>query len=160
MGTVGMLLAVGVTLIALATSGTVHVSTAGLGVMGGAIAVGALVGSMLAARVAMTSMPELVAILHSFVGLAAVLVRLGTAIEGRMPDVPHVIETYVGVLVGAITFTGSIVAFLKLRGTIGSKPLVLPGRHVINALALASCVALMIVGGHGPGAVFHLLGVT
>src|SRR4051794_16393638 len=123
LGIVGMLLAVGVTIGALAN---VHISTTGLGVMAGALAVGGLIGAMLASRVAMTSMPELVAILHSFVGLAAVLVGVGTAIEGRMHDVAHVIETYVGVLVGSITFTGSIVAFLKLRGTIGSKPLVIP----------------------------------
>ncbi|MGZ3419408.1 MAG: NAD(P)(+) transhydrogenase (Re/Si-specific) subunit beta [Polyangiales bacterium] len=159
LGTAGMLLAVGVTIVALATSG-LKISMTSLGVMGGAIAVGGLIGSMLAARVAMTSMPELVAILHSFVGLAAVLVGVGTAIEGRMHDVAHVIETYLGVLVGSITFTGSIVAFLKLRGTIGSKPLVIPGRHAINALSLTMCIVLMVMGGHGKDAVFHLLAVA
>jgi len=160
LGTIGMLLAVGITLAALITSPTHAASYSHLGVLGGAIAVGALIGSVLAARVAMTSMPELVAILHSFVGAAAVLVGLGTAMEGRAHDVAHAIETYIGVIVGSITFTGSIVAFLKLRGTLGSKPLVLPGRHVINASLLLGCIALGVLGGGRQDATPHLLGIT
>ena len=90
----------------------------------------------------MTAMPELVAILHSFVGLAAVLVGIATYLQparrSRRPTASaHLVEIYVGVLVGAVTFTGSIVAFGKLRGTIGSQPLLLPGRHVLNLIALA-----------------------
>src|SRR5262245_49285695 len=120
------------------------------GVLAGSIAVGALVGAVLAARVAMTSMPELVAVLHSFVGLAAVLVGAASYLGQTAPFPSHVeaviqeLEVYVGVFVRAITFTGSLVAFGKLRGTIGSKPLLLPGRHVINALLLLVCVGFAV----------------
>src|SRR5262245_49600748 len=120
------------------------------GVLAGGIAVGALIGAVLAARVAMTSMPELVAILHSFVGLAAVLVGvssyLGTTAPFPSPTeaIIHELEVYIGVFVGAVTFTGSVVAFGKLRGTIGSKPLLLPGRHVVNALFVLVCVGLAV----------------
>ncbi len=122
-GIVGMLLAVAITALG-------HVSSFGL--LGGAIAVGASIGALLASRVEMTAMPELVAVLHSFVGLAAVLVGIasylgGHAAPGPTEELLHEIEIFVGVFVGALTFTGSIIAFFKLRGTIGSKPLLLPG---------------------------------
>jgi NAD(P) transhydrogenase subunit beta len=128
LGTIGMLLAVGVT--ALAGRGGYLPLLLALGV-GGAI------GALLAARVAMTQMPELVAILHSFVGLAAVLVGIasyldpGAALTGVELHI-HEVEIFLGVFVGAVTFTGSVVAFGKLRGNIRSKPLLLPGRHVMN----------------------------
>ncbi len=153
-GVIGMALAVVMTSIArlVATPGgsntAAHVMTiepTGLGMLGGAIVVGVVVGSILAARVAMTSMPELVAILHSFVGAAAVLVGFATylaAPAGEVHDPAHLAEVYVGVLVGAITFTGSVIAFLKLRAVIGSKPMLLPGRHMLNALTLIACVVL------------------
>lgn len=162
-GTIGMLIAVAVTLLALAVpaaSGLAQVSVTHLGVLGGAIAVGAIIGSVLAARVAMTSMPELVAILHSFVGAAAVLVGIGTFLEGRAHDTAHAIETYAGVIIGSITFTGSIIAFLKLRATIGSKPLVIPGRHAINAALLLACIALGVMGGGHKEAMPEMLGIT
>jgi NAD(P) transhydrogenase subunit beta len=162
LGTAGMLLAIVVTLVALAAPAVPAqaIPVAHLGVLGGAIAVGAVIGSVLAARVAMTSMPELVAILHSFVGAAAVLVGIGTFLEGRAHDTAHAIETYAGVIIGSITFTGSIVAFLKLRATIGSKPLVLPGRHLINAGMLVGCIALGVLGGGHKEAIALMLGVT
>jgi NAD(P) transhydrogenase subunit beta len=109
-----------------------------------ALVIGGAIGATLAARVEMTSMPQLVAILHSFVGAAAVLVGIATAldhtavyagIERRIHDV----EIYLGIFVGAVTFTGSVVAFGKLQGLIGSKPLLLPGRHVINLAMLLAC---------------------
>ena len=112
-----------------------------------AIIVGAIIGAILAARVEMTSMPELVAILHSFVGLAAVLVGYASyldpnshtqGIEGTI----HEVEVFVGVFIGAVTFTGSIVAFGKLRGTIGSKTLALPGRNLWNIAMVAASVYL------------------
>ena len=91
----------------------------------------ASIGALLATRVAMTSMPELVAILHSFVGAAAVLVGIATYLQPAGVDAAdrsaHLVEIYVGVLVGAVTFSGSMIAFGKLRGMIGSKPLLLPG---------------------------------
>ena len=99
---------------------------------------GAVIGAVLAKRVEMTSMPELVAILHSFVGLAAVLVGMASfldpghdLLEGTNRLI-HDIEILLGVFIGGITFTGSVVAFGKLRGSLSGKPLLLPGRHFIN----------------------------
>ena len=99
---------------------------------------GAIIGAVLAKRVEMTSMPELVAILHSFVGLAAVLVGMASfldpshdLLEGTNRLI-HDIEILLGVFIGGITFTGSVVAFGKLRGSLSGKPLLLPGRHIIN----------------------------
>ncbi len=162
LGVVGMLVAVAVTLVALALPAVAAhtIPVANIGILGGAIAVGAIIGSVLASRVAMTSMPELVAILHSFVGAAAVLVGIGTALEGHAHDTAHAIETYAGIIIGSITFTGSIVAFLKLRATIGSKPLVIPGRHLINATLLIACIALGVMGGGRKDAIPQLLGIT
>jgi len=108
------------------------------------VLVGALIGAVLAARVEMTSMPELVAILHSFVGAAAVLVGFASYLDpgNHLTGVEHLIhevEIYVGIFIGAVTFTGSVVAFGKLRGTIGSKALTLPGRNLWNiAMILVS----------------------
>src|SRR6478672_4259264 len=99
--------------------------------------VGAVIGAILAARVQMTSMPQLVAVLHSFVGLAAVLVGFASHLKPEglrgAEEAIHSTELFIGVFVGAITFTGSVIAFGKLQGVIGSKPLLLPGRHVLNA---------------------------
>ncbi len=108
-----------------------------------AVVVGGAIGLYLAAKVEMTSMPELVAILHSFVGLAAVLVGISSYMTSDLSPGPekviHEIEIYLGVFIGAITFTGSVIAFGKLRGIIGSKPLCLPGRHLLNlAMVVAS----------------------
>jgi NAD(P) transhydrogenase subunit beta len=126
----------------------------GYGILAGSIAVGAVVGAVLAARVAMTSMPQLVAILHSFVGLAAVLVGISNYLT--LPDTLvgidrsiHEIETFLGVFIGAVTFTGSIIAFGKLQELIKSKPLMLPGRHLIN---IAIIVASLVLGWQFVGA--------
>ncbi len=83
--------------------------------------------------VQMTSMPELVAMLHSFVGLAAVLVGFATYLGPHKAmssgeHTLHLVEIFLGVIIGSVTFTGSVIAFLKLRGTIGGKPFMLPGR--------------------------------
>ena len=99
-----------------------------------ALVIGGSIGLLLAKRVQMTEMPELVAILHSLVGLAAVMVGYANFMD---PSVHfegveltiHDIETYIGVLIGAVTFSGSIIAFGKLSGKIGGKPLTLPGLH-------------------------------
>ncbi|HEY0707089.1 MAG TPA: Re/Si-specific NAD(P)(+) transhydrogenase subunit beta [Polyangia bacterium] len=117
------------------------------GVLFVALAIGGVIGAVLAARVAMTSMPQLVAILHSFVGAAAVLVGFATYLDPRVSltgveATIHEIEIYVGTFVGALTFTGSVVAFAKLQGVIGSRPLLLPGRHLVNLLTVAVCVGL------------------
>src|SRR6478735_3240629 len=94
-----------------------------------AMAIGAAIGIWRARRVEMTGMPELIAMLHSFVGAAAVLVGLNTflASDGAGDSV-HLVEIFLGVFIGAVTFTGSIVAFLKLSARISSKPLMLPAR--------------------------------
>ncbi|HSG02985.1 MAG TPA: NAD(P)(+) transhydrogenase (Re/Si-specific) subunit beta [Marinobacterium sp.] len=103
----------------------------------GGIVVGGLIGYVLAKRVEMTQMPELVAILHSLVGLAAVFVGWANALEHDTSIVGialsiHAVETYLGILIGALTFSGSIMAYLKLSGKVGGKPLQLPGRHLFN----------------------------
>src|SRR6188768_3873559 len=154
-GVIGMLVAVVMTAAALlvptdfATMPTPDWTV--VGVLAGALGVGAVIGAFLANRVAMTSMPELVAMLHSFVGAAAVLVGISTYLQPgdthAADHTAHMVEIYVGVLVGAVTFSGSIIAFGKLRAIIGSRPLLLPGRHVLNVIALTVCVAL--------GYVFH-----
>jgi len=124
-----------------------------------AMAIGGFIGARLAAKVEMTEMPELVAILHSFVGMAAVLVGFAsyfdptTAYVGTAKTI-HNVEIYLGILIGAVTFTGSVVAYGKLNGKIGSKPLLLPGRHLLNlgALVLSIIICFWFLGaGHGAG---------
>jgi NAD(P) transhydrogenase subunit beta len=152
-GVIGMLIAVVMTAVALLIPGDGAAAAAPdatiVGVLAGALGIGCVIGALLAMRVAMTSMPELVAILHSFVGAAAVLVGLATYLQPAGVDAAdrsaHLGEIYVGILVGAVTFSGSLIAFGKLRGKIGSKPLLLPGRHVLNALVLMLCVALGVI---------------
>jgi len=152
LGSLGMLLAIVVTAMALYIPGSgapAIPSPGAAGLLAGAIAIGCGIGAVLAARVAMTQMPELVAILHSFVGAAAVLVGVVSKLDGGgVGDVggtAHELEIAIGVLVGAVTFSGSVVAFLKLRGTVGGKPLLLPGRHLLNlSLAVASVVLIAV----------------
>ncbi|MFZ2501096.1 MAG: Re/Si-specific NAD(P)(+) transhydrogenase subunit beta [Nocardioides sp.] len=114
----------------------------------GAMAVGAAIGAWRARTVEMTGMPELVAILHSFVGLAAVLVGFNSFLEtttsgGHGSDTIHSVEVFLGVFIGAVTFTGSIVAFLKLSARMKSAPLALPGRHLLNLAIIVGSAALM-----------------
>jgi NAD(P) transhydrogenase subunit beta len=102
-----------------------------------ALAAGGGIGILLAKRVQMTDMPELVAILHSLVGLAAVMVGYANFMDPSVHFTGveltiHDIETYLGILIGAVTFSGSVIAFGKLSGRIGGKPLTLPGRHLFN----------------------------
>lgn len=113
----------------------------------GALCVGGAIGAVLAKRVVMTAMPELVALLHSFVGLSAVLVGWATLLDPMRHNfvstgevVVHLTEVWLGVAIGAITFTGSIVAWAKLRGTLSGKPLLLPARHALNAVLLLGVV--------------------
>ncbi len=103
------------------------------------LAVGASVGTWRVRKVEMTQMPELIALLHSFVGLAAVLVGFGSYLTEPQSDTVHLVEVFLGILIGAVTFTGSIVANLKLAARIRSAPLNLPGRNAINlGLVVAS----------------------
>lgn len=107
-------------------------------------AIGATVGTWRARTVEMTQMPELIALLHSFVGLAAVLVGFNSYLTSE-PDVVHQVEVFLGVFIGAVTFTGSIVAFLKLSARMASAPLVLPHRHLLNLVAVVASLGLMVV---------------
>ncbi|WP_067701716.1 MULTISPECIES: Re/Si-specific NAD(P)(+) transhydrogenase subunit beta [unclassified Erwinia] len=115
-----------------------------------AMIIGGTLGIRLAKKVEMTEMPELVAILHSFVGLAAVLVGFNSYLD-HAPGMDtvleniHLTEVFIGIFIGAVTFTGSIVAFGKLRGKISSRPLMLPHRHKLNLLALVVSLCLLII---------------
>jgi H+-translocating NAD(P) transhydrogenase subunit beta len=110
--------------------------------------VGGAIGVWRALRVEMTGMPQLIAMLHSFVGLAAVLVGYNTWLiaedTGGPRDAVHLTEIYLGVFIGAVTLTGSVVAFLKLSARIPSSPLMLPGRHVMNLVALLVTAGLLV----------------
>ena len=115
-----------------------------------AIGVGAVIGLWRARVVEMTGMPELIAALHSFVGLAAVLIGINAHIEGAVEPLPslvniHQAEVAIGIFIGAVTFTGSIVANLKLSGRVKSDPLMLPGKNLINLGALAAFAVLTVV---------------
>ncbi|MBD2354817.1 Re/Si-specific NAD(P)(+) transhydrogenase subunit beta [Tolypothrix sp. FACHB-123] len=137
-GIVGMLIAF------VATALSLNINA--YGILATVVIPGAVIGAIVASRVAMTSMPELVAILHSFVGAAAVLVGIANYLQ-ETPLNPgestiHQIEIFIGVFIGAVTFTGSIVAFGKLRGIISSKPLLLPARHLLNLAMLAAVIWL------------------
>ena len=141
-GMVGMALAV------LATIFGPRVELAeGLPWIVGALVVGGAIGLYAARTVQMTQMPELVALMHSLVGLAACLVGFASYVdtsvvyEGAAKSI-HLVEIYLGILIGAVTFSGSVVAFGKLSGKIGGKPLLLPGRHWLNLIGLLAVIWL------------------
>ena len=144
LGMIGM----GVALVAtlwLALRGAAWGNAVGIAV---AMAIGAVIGIWRARRVEMTGMPELIAMLHSFVGAAAVLVGFNTFLASGSGaaggDGVHLVEIFLGVFIGAVTFTGSIVAFLKLSARISSKPLMLPARHWLNLAAVVVSVGLLV----------------
>ena len=145
-GVIGMIIALVATMINIDIQSIVYILVAML--------IGSLIGVRLAVKVQMTEMPELVAVLHSFVGLAAVLVGYNSFIgiyNGvHMPETAvllniEMIEIYLGIFIGAITFTGSIVAYGKLHGLINSKALSLPFKNVLNLLALIASIVLMFL---------------
>lgn len=153
---------IGMTIALIATMCAV---SSGIGWVILAIIIGGAVGIYLAKKVEMTQMPELVALLHSFVGLAAVLVGFNSFLDPQQffqhtnvkvhnlveiaalhnEFIIHLVEIYVGVFIGAVTFSGSIVAFGKLNGRISSKPLSLPFKHYLNLGAIVFCIILMII---------------
>ena len=155
-GIIGMTIALVATILA-ATGGVsvVDVGRVTVGIEGSgwfglvmilaAMAIGAAIGLDRARKVEMTGMPELIAMLHSFVGLAAVLVGWNSSVEETLYPRIHSVEVMVGVFIGAVTFTGSIVAFLKLSARIKSAPLMLPGRNWINLGAIAAFLVLTVV---------------
>jgi NAD(P) transhydrogenase subunit beta len=153
-GMAGMLLAVVTTLVHYAPRSGDDlggIDFAGFAPIAGAIALGAVIGIVTARRIAMTAMPQLVAAFHSLVGLAAVLVgasaylnpeAFGIATNGLIHTGSR-IELGLGVAIGAITFSGSVIAFLKLNGNMSGKPILLPLRHVINLATLAGILGLI-----------------
>ena len=152
----------GITGMAIALIVTIAGVTSNIEILIGGLVIGASIGLILAKRVQMTEMPELVAILHSLVGLAAVLVGFANFMDpARLEHYAgveltiHDIETYLGILIGAITFSGSIIAFGKLSGKIGGNPMLLPARHWLNlGLLIASiwyCVQFVEQSAAGSG---------
>ncbi len=151
-GITGMTIALVATVVLVVANGALVPDdvTAYLGaaLLVGAVVIGGAIGLWRARVVEMTGMPELIALLHSFVGLAAVLVGWNGALyaDGIAPELVgiHHAEVFIGVFIGAVTFTGSIVAFLKLSGRMSSKPLMLPGKNVLNVGALILFVAMTV----------------
>ena len=133
---------VGMTIAVLATVLGPRVTAAGIPYIVGALVVGGAIGLYAAKKVQMTQMPELVALMHSLVGLAACLVGFASYVDTSTvfatpaEKAIHEMEIYIGILIGAVTFSGSIVAFGKLSGRIGGKPLLLPARHWLNLIGL------------------------
>ena len=147
-GIAGMAIAIGATILSDDVSS--------YGVLIVMMLVGGGIGAVLARRVEMTQMPELVAILHSFVGLAAVLVGFASYLDpdsiylGTERSI-HDVEIYLGILIGALTFTGSVVAFGKLSGKLGSQPLILPNRHMLNlGIGVLCLIMLFLFVGSAP----------
>jgi NAD(P) transhydrogenase subunit beta len=151
-GMIGMTIAVVTTLVTHLNVGIWEIVVA--------IGIGAAIGLVTARRIAMTAMPQLVAAFHSLVGLAAVLVGVAAYLNPQAFGISDLmipllgdpvaiirpvsrIELGLGVAIGAITFSGSVIAFLKLNGNMGGKPIMLPGRHVINIALLAAILGLI-----------------
>jgi proton-translocating NAD(P)+ transhydrogenase subunit beta len=148
----------------IALVATIAGVTANIGILIGGLVIGGSIGLILAKRIQMTEMPELVAILHSLVGMAAVLVGFANFMDpvSHFQGVEltiHDIETYLGILIGAITFSGSVIAFGKLSGKITGNPMLIPGRHWLNLGLLVATIYVckMFVdqsaAGHGGGLV-------
>ncbi len=139
-GVLGMLVAIVATIFGKDVQGHIYIIVATVAASS--------IGIMLARRVKMESMPQLVAILHSFVGLAAVLVGIGSFLDVGIKEISntektiHLTEVFIGVFIGAITFTGSIVAWGKLEGKISSKSLLFKGRHFLNIFLVLACIVL------------------
>jgi len=142
-GIIGMIIAILSTLLGESINGYVYIIIA--------MVVASIIGIVVARRVEMTAMPELIALLHSFVGLAAVLVGFSTFIdpasihlEGAEKSI-HLVEIYIGILIGAITFTGSIVAWGKLTEKISSKPFVFKGKDILNVVLVLAVIVLCVL---------------
>ncbi len=120
------------------------------------IAIGAAIGTIVAQRVEMVGMPQLVAALHSFVGLAAVFIGINSVLHAPMglthaEEVIHDVEVFLGVFIGAITFTGSIVAYGKLAGKLDGKAMILPGRHLMNIVGVVVSLIMLTMFLNGAG---------
>jgi NAD(P) transhydrogenase subunit beta len=155
-GMIGMAIAVGVTLVTLFGEGKLDGLT--LALIGAGVAVGGAAGAVIARRVAMTSMPQLVAAFHSLVGMAACLVAVaaiytpdayGIGTTGAI-HMTSLIELSLGLAIGAVTFSGSVIAFAKLNGNMSGAPILLPARHLLNiviGLAIAALVVVLVMSG-------------
>jgi NAD(P) transhydrogenase subunit beta len=148
-GIIGMIIAVLATVLGQDVHGHAYIIAA--------IAIASVIGVLLARKVEMTAMPQLVAILHSFVGLAAVLVGFGSYLDPHTQQLLdpertiHLVEVFVGVFIGALTFTGSIIAWGKLEGKVRSKPLLYPGRHLVNIILLVVSIGLGVLFAQADG---------
>ncbi|WP_304187216.1 NAD(P)(+) transhydrogenase (Re/Si-specific) subunit beta, partial [Phenylobacterium aquaticum] len=151
-GMIGMAIAVGVTLLTLFSQGKLDGLT--LGLIVGGVAIGGTIGAVIARRVAMTSMPQLVATFHSLVGAAACLVAVAAiytpaayGILGANGQIHlnSLVELSLGLAIGAVTLTGSIIAALKLNGNMSGAPILLPARHLLNIVIAAAIVTLVVV---------------
>jgi len=170
MGMVGMTIAVGVTLLTLWSGGALDPVTIGLILAG--VAVGGGVGAVIARRVPMTSMPQLVAAFHSLVGMAACLVAVAAIYTPSAYGIAtadgvkleSLIELSLGVAIGAITFTGSVIAFAKLNGNMSGAPIMLPARHALNIVIGLAIVALIVIlvmsGGEAKWAFWGIFGLA
>jgi H+-translocating NAD(P) transhydrogenase subunit beta len=170
MGMFGMAMAIVVTLATLGAQGLLDPMTIGL--MLGGVIIGGSVGAIIARRVQMTSMPQLVAAFHSLVGLAACLVATAAIFapaaygiaEGTGIKLESLIELSLGVAIGAITFTGSIIAFAKLNGNMSGAPIILPARHLLNIIIGLAVVGLIVVlvmsGGEAKWAFWAIFGLA
>ena len=136
LGMLGMVIAVAATLLGQ------EVTSYGFIIAG--VAAGAVIGVVLAMRIQMAAMPQLVAALHSFVGMAAVLVAIGTFINTASPDSVMMGELSAGIVIGAITFTGSVIAFGKLQGLISGSPVKFTGQHLLNAAMALATIAFAV----------------
>ncbi|MDP1641581.1 MAG: NAD(P)(+) transhydrogenase (Re/Si-specific) subunit beta, partial [Phenylobacterium sp.] len=150
-GMIGMAIAVGTVMATLLGQGALDALTLAL-ILGG-VAIGGGVGAVIARKVAMTSMPQLVAAFHSLVGLAACLVAVaaiytpeayGIGVAGEIHLI-SLIELSLGLAIGAVTFTGSVIAFAKLNGNMSGAPILLPARHLLNLAIAVGIVALVVV---------------
>jgi NAD(P) transhydrogenase subunit beta len=167
LGMVGMGLAVGVTLLTLGATGALDPLT--LALLAGGVVVGGGLGALIANRVPMTAMPQLVAAFHSLVGMAACLVAIGAVHAPEAFGIGNglggiktlsIVELGLGLAIGAITFTGSVIAFAKLDGRMSGAPILLPARHLINiGLALALVLLIGVLIGSGGTAVWAFWGV-
>jgi NAD(P) transhydrogenase subunit beta len=166
MGMVGMTIAILTTLATLFSQGALDVIT--LALIVGGVAIGGTVGAIIARRVAMTSMPQLVAAFHSLVGLAACMVAVAAIYtpaaygiaDGGGIKLESLIELSLGVAIGAITFTGSVIAFAKLNGNMSGASILLPGRHLINiAIGLAILALIIVLVMSGGTAIWAFWGV-
>jgi NAD(P) transhydrogenase subunit beta len=156
-GMIGMAIAVGTTLVLLWSQGTLDALTAGL--IAGGVAVGGTIGALIARRVAMTAMPQLVAAFHSLVGMAACLVAVaaihtpaayGIAAADGSVHLQSLVELSLGLAIGAVTFTGSVIAFAKLNGNMSGSPILLPARHLLNiliGLGIVALIAMLVMSG-------------